>query len=90
MTTELEFLFHLCRREEAAWAVDDSDEAARLHRRLDTFLRMHAGLWMPRFAASVRALAQREVYAATAELLTAHLAVELDCAAPGGAASPGH
>ena len=32
MTTELEFLFHLCRREEAAWAADDGDEAARLRR----------------------------------------------------------
>ena len=30
MTTELEFLFHLCRREEAAWAADDGEEAARL------------------------------------------------------------
>ena len=41
------------------------------------FLRGHAGLWLPRFAASVRALAEQEVYVAMAELLTAHLAVEL-------------
>jgi putative dimethyl sulfoxide reductase chaperone len=90
MATELEFLFYLCRREGAAWAVNDSDEAERLHRRLDAFLRTHVALWMPRFATSVRALAQREVYAATAELLTAHLAVEVEYAAPGSAASPRH
>ncbi len=57
MTTELEFLYHLCRREEAAWAADDGDEAARLRRSLDAFLRAHAGIWLPRFAASVHELA---------------------------------
>jgi TorA maturation chaperone TorD len=83
MTTELEFLFHLCRREEAAWAADDSDEATRLRRSLDAFLRGHAGLWLPDFAASVRSLADHDVYVAMAELLTAHLAVELGYAGSG-------
>jgi TorA maturation chaperone TorD len=83
MTTELEFLYHLCRREEAAWAADDSGEAARLRRALDAFLRGHAGLWLPAFAASVRALAEQDVYVAAAELLTAHLVVELGYAASG-------
>ena len=88
MTIELEFLYLLCRREEAAWTAGDDVEAARLRRSLDAFLRRHAGLWMPRFAASVRALAEQGVYVALAELLTVHLAVELD-SAPGDAASPG-
>ena len=82
MTTELEFLFHLCRREEAAWAAGDGDEAVRLRRSLDTFLHAHAGIWLPRFAVSVRAHAGMEAYSAMAELLSAHLAVELGEAAP--------
>jgi putative dimethyl sulfoxide reductase chaperone len=77
MTTELEFLYHLCRREEAAWAADDGDEAARLRRSLDAFLRAHAGSWLPRFAASVRALAGMKAYSGMAALLSTHLAVEL-------------
>lgn len=89
VTTELEFLYHLCRREEAAWAADDEVEATRLRRSLDAFLRGHAGLWMPRFAASVRALAEQGVYVAIAELLRVHLAMELGATAPGRPASPG-
>jgi len=77
VTTELEFLYHLCRREEAARAKDDSDEATRLRRSLDAFLRGHAGLWLSRFAASVRALAEQGVYVGMAELLIAHLTVEV-------------
>ncbi len=89
MTTELEFLFHLCRREEAAWAADESDEAARLRRSLDAFLHGHAGLWLPRFASSVRTLAALPAYSGMAELLSAHLTVELGGGAPSGAADPG-
>jgi putative dimethyl sulfoxide reductase chaperone len=88
VTTELEFLFHLCRREERAWVAGESDEAARLRRSLDSFLRGHAGLWLPRFAASVRSLAAQEAYLGMAALLSAHLAVELGEAAPIGAARP--
>jgi len=76
-TTELEFLFHLCRREEKAWDADMPDEALRLRRALDGFLRDHAGLWLPRFAAAVLAAAPRQPYLGMAELLTAHVAVEL-------------
>jgi putative dimethyl sulfoxide reductase chaperone len=89
VTTELEFLFHLCRREERAWAAGESDEASRLRRSLDSFLRGHAGLWLPRFAASVRSLTAQEAYSGMAELLSAHLAVELGDAAPIGTARPG-
>jgi putative dimethyl sulfoxide reductase chaperone len=88
MTTELEFLFHLCRREEAAWAAEESAEAVRLHRSLDGFLHEHAGRWLPRFAASVRSLAVQPAYSGMAELLSAHLAAELG-AAPSDAADPG-
>lgn len=90
MTTELEFLFHLCRREEAAWAADESGEAARLRRSQDAFLRGHAGLWLPRFATSVRSLAGQQAYVGMAELLSAHLAVELGDAAAIGVARPGN
>jgi putative dimethyl sulfoxide reductase chaperone len=83
-TTELEFLYHLCRREEAAWTAGDDVEAARLRRSLGAFLRQHAGLWMPRFATSVCALAEQGVYVALAELLTAHLAAELGLTASDG------
>ena len=48
VTTELEFLYHLCRREEHAWAAGAADEAARLRRSFDGFLGAHAGLWLPR------------------------------------------
>jgi len=76
-TTELEFLFHLCRREEAAWAAGERDEALRLRRTLDGFVREHAGLWLPQFAAAAHAAAAREPYSGMADLLTVHLAVEL-------------
>jgi putative dimethyl sulfoxide reductase chaperone len=89
MTTELEFLFHLCRREEAAWATDDGDEAARLRRSLDGFLRSHAGIWLPRFAASVRAHTGMTAYSGMAQLLGAHLAVELGDGVRHGPGRPG-
>jgi TorA maturation chaperone TorD len=76
-TVELEFLFHLCRREERAWDAGQGDEAARLRRTLGGFLHDHAGLWLPEFAAAVRAAAARPPYSGLADLLTAHLAVEL-------------
>ena len=77
VTTELEFLYHLCRREERAWAADDTDEALRLRRSLDGFLREHASLWLTPFAAAVGAAAGLDAYEGMAELLAAHLAVEL-------------
>jgi len=90
VTTELEFLFLLCRREEAAWATDESDEAARLRRSQDAFLRGHAGLWLPRFAASVRSLTGQQAYVGMAALLSAHLVVELGDAAVIGVAPAGN
>ena len=74
--TELEFLFHLCRREEDAWAHDDGDTARDLRRALDRFLGEHASLWLPEFAAAVKAAADAELYRALADLLVAHLSAE--------------
>jgi TorA maturation chaperone TorD len=88
VTIELEFLFHLCRREQAAWAADDANEAKRLRRALDDFLRGHACTWLAAFAASVRSCTEQQAYSGMAELLSAHLAVELGDAAPSGAAGP--
>ncbi len=89
VTTELEFLFHLCRREERAWAAGEGDEASRLRRSLSAFLRGHASLWLPRFAASVQAVTAQEAFAGMAELLSAHLAVELGDAVACAAEHPG-
>jgi len=88
VTVELEFLFHLCRREEESWQRDERDEALRLRRALDTFLREHAAPFLTGFAGAVRdgggnlasggaRGAGVDLYGALAELLAAHVAVEL-------------
>ena len=74
---ELEFLFHLCRREECAWDGGDSVEAGRLRRALDRFLREHAAPFFAGFAGAVRAAAPSGLYGGLAELLAVHVAVEL-------------
>lgn len=84
VTIELEFLFHLCRREEEAWACDDADAALVLRRSLDSFLREHAERFLTGFAASVRTASAAELYRALADLLDAHLAAELGAAVAGG------
>lgn len=77
MTNEVEFAFHLCRREEEAWEAERTDEALRLRRVLDAFLRQHAGRWLPDFAACVRAATPPSLYRSLADLLDTHIAVEL-------------
>jgi len=76
-TMELEFLYHLCRREERAWAVKEDGEALRLRRALDGFLRDHACAWLPSFAAAVRGATRLAFFSGMADLLSAHLTVEL-------------
>jgi len=76
VATELEFLFHLCRREEDAWVHDDGDAALGLRRALDRFLGEHASRWLPEFAAAVSAATAVELYRALADLLVAHLSAE--------------
>jgi TorA maturation chaperone TorD len=88
VTLELEFLFHLCRREEAAWGRDEAGEGRRLRRALDAFLREHAALWLPQFARALRATAKSGLYEALAELLEAHLVVELGGLTSGGGPPP--
>jgi len=70
---ELEFLYHLCRREEAAWEGGQRDEATRVRRVHDAFLRDHAAVWLRAFSDEVRSSAQLEFYRAFAELLSAQL-----------------
>lgn len=77
VTIELEFLFHLCRREEAAWERDAADDALRLRRSLDAFLRAHAAPFLSAFAAAARAASPTGFYGALAELLAVHLVAEL-------------
>ena len=77
VTLELEFLYNLTRREEVAWAAGESDEALRLRRSLEAFLREHAALWMPEFAQDVKAATKCALYAVLADLLAAHISAEL-------------
>lgn len=76
ITLELEFMYHLCRREEQAWLSDQAAEAARLHDMIGNFLHDHAARWMPEFAESVRAASRIVLYRALAELLTMQLRAE--------------
>ncbi len=77
VAVELEFLYHLCRSEEAAWERDAADDALRLRRSLDAFLREHAARFFGEFAAAVHAAAPARLYAALADLLDAHVVAEL-------------
>lgn len=74
---ELEFLYHLCRREEQSWQLGESDEALRLRCRLDAFLREHAARFLSEFAAAVRAVTTCDLFGALADLLDAHVVAEL-------------
>jgi len=84
VTIELEFLFHLCRREEAAWDADEAAEATRVRRALDSFLREHAARFFTAFAGAVAAARPAGPYAALAELLAVHAVVELGEEPPAG------
>ncbi len=84
VTIELEFLFHLCCREEEAWACDDADAAHGLRCSLDSFLREHAERFLTGFAAAVRAASAADLYRALADLLDAHLVAELGVPFAGG------
>jgi putative dimethyl sulfoxide reductase chaperone len=84
VAVELEFLFHLCRSEEAAWERDASDDALHLRRSLDAFLREHAAPFFSEFAAAVHAAAPAPLYGALADLLAVHGVAEL-----GGPAAAG-
>jgi len=77
VTLELEFLFHLCRREDDAWAAGDDEAAEAAQRAMHRFLREHAARWLPAFAGAVRTATTFDLYRGLATLLSAHLSVEL-------------
>ena len=76
-SVELEFLYHLCLREEQAWEACDDGEALRLRCALDGFLRDHACAWLSDFAVAVLGVTRLDFYSGMAELLNAHLTLEL-------------
>ncbi len=88
VTLELEFLFHLCRREEDAWGMDDGDAALATRRALDAFLREHAARWLPDFAAGVETSTSFHMYLGLARLLATHLSMELGEPAPIAGSDP--
>jgi len=77
IATELEFLAWLCSREEQQWIEVSTEEALRLRRSSDRFLREHCANWWPAFAEAVLAQARIPIYRGFAQLLAAHLAIEL-------------
>jgi TorA maturation chaperone TorD len=77
IATELEFLAWLCSREHQEWASGSTDEARRLRRVADDFVRHHCALWWPAFVAACQAQAKIATYRAFAEVVAAHLTIEL-------------
>ena len=77
VATELEFLAWLCSREEQQWIEGSTEEALRLRRSSDRFLREHCAHWWPAFAEVVIAQTRISIYRGLAQLLAAHLAIEL-------------
>ena len=77
VATELEFCHAMCAREAKAWARGDVAAAAEIRRATDAFLRAHPGRWWPRLAAAVRRASQDSLYAGLADLLEAHLSIEV-------------
>jgi putative dimethyl sulfoxide reductase chaperone len=77
IATELEFLAWLCSREEQQWIDGSTEEALRLRRTSDRFLREHCATWWPAFAEAVLAQTRTPIYRGLARLLAAHLAIEL-------------
>jgi TorA maturation chaperone TorD len=74
---ELEFLYELCRRETDQWRAGDLEAARDLRRDADIFLRAHPARWFGRFAAAVHRQSRHVLYHGLADLLTAHLAIDL-------------
>lgn len=77
IATELEFLAWLCSREQQEWASGSTDEARRLRRAVDDFVRQHCAPWWPAFVAACQTQAKVAAYRAFAEVLGAHLTIEL-------------
>lgn len=77
VATEFEFIYALARAEAAARLDGREDEARRLRRETDRFLREHPARWVPAFCQAVLDVDAHPVYAAFAQLAAVHLATEL-------------
>lgn len=77
VATELEFLHALAEQEAERRREGRADEASKLRRDTDRFLREHAGLWMPAFARATIAAHPQPFYGALAGLLAVHISTEL-------------
>lgn len=78
VTTELEFMSFLARKE--AYAIENlgTDEVAECRRSQDHFLRDHVGCWVPGFAARLQLVADHPFYASIGSLLSAWIETDLD------------
>ena len=77
VATELEFLAWLSSREEQQWSEGPTEEALSLRLSSNGFLREHCATWWPAFAEAVLGQARTPVYRGFAQLLAAHLMIEL-------------
>lgn len=78
ITTELEFLSFLARKE--AYAIENlgADEIEECRRSQEHFLRDHVGCWAPGFAARLQVVADHPFFVAVGSLLAAWLEADLD------------
>jgi TorA maturation chaperone TorD/Fe-S-cluster-containing hydrogenase component 2 len=77
-SVELAFLGHLATAETTARAVGDGQLIARLRAEQDTFLRAHAGAWLPEVGVALAsAVADNRFYTAVGRLLSEFLAEEM-------------
>lgn len=77
LTTELEFVYHLCRREASSWAAGRVGNAKGLRYTEREFIRRHLAAWVPALAGFVRAAAGMPLYPALAACLEDMLALEV-------------
>ncbi len=64
ISVELEFMYFLVLKEAEAHENDNLEEAARLHDRQESFLRVHLGRWVGQFAENVEQYSETEFYKA--------------------------
>ena len=78
ITTELEFLSFLARKE--AYAIENlgADEVEECRRSQKHFLRDHVGCWVPGFAARLQTVADHEFFVVIGALLSTWIEADLD------------
>ncbi len=86
---ELAFLGHLAAAEAEAGTAGDGGLAARLEAERRAFIRMHAGLWLPRLGAAL-AGTDDPLYSAVGHLLRGFVSEELDSRTQARPAAKGH